>query len=558
MQLFKNNQHSWFFCIVLACIIYIISFQIPVMDVDSAQYASMSGYMLRTGHYLQVYDFGRDYLDKPPFLFWVNAFFMRFFGVNNFSFRLPSFLFALLAIYATYQFSLLFYTKKIAQLSAMVLACSQALFLVAHDVRTDTILMSWVIVSIWLLAAWFEKKKWYYFVGGFLSIGCGMVTKGPIALIVPIVAFGTHFILRRELLKKILDIRYVGGVLLIAIVLLPMSYGLYKQFDIHPEKLVNGKYHVSGLRFFFWTQSFGRITGESEWDNHANIFFLIQNMLWSFLPWIIFFVCGVVKNIGYWIKNKFRITTKEEGITLGGFIFTYICLGLSRYQLPHYIFVVFPFAAIITAKFIYALLYTKTYPRVIEKTLCWIHAIIFFILWDILLIIISWSLVASSFMFFISIALAFGYVCIWVWRGMKRRLMILCVYSILGINFVLATSFYPHLLKYEIGSQVGLWVKSHHISKDQFFRYKGTGPFHSLDFYAQEIVPAIDSINQSKPGDYILLWKSQLHYVIESHRDFQVVMQGEDFSVTLLNFNFIKPETRYKETTPYLLIKMIQ
>ncbi len=59
------------------------------------------------------------------------------------------------------------------------------------------------------------------------------------------------------------------------ILLIPMSIGLYQQFDLHPEKIVNGKHGVSGLRFFYWSQSFGRITGESPWKNDVNISFPI-------------------------------------------------------------------------------------------------------------------------------------------------------------------------------------------------------------------------------------------------------------------------------------------
>src|ERR1700743_2214734 len=130
-------------------IIYLIGFGIDVMDIDAAQYASMSREMLASGHFLQVYDFGKDYLDKPPFLFWVSALSMKIFGVNNFAYRFPSFLFALLAIFSTFKFASLYYKKEVAVLAATVLASCQALFLINHDVRTDTILMGWVILSIW-------------------------------------------------------------------------------------------------------------------------------------------------------------------------------------------------------------------------------------------------------------------------------------------------------------------------------------------------------------------------------------------------------------------------
>jgi hypothetical protein len=73
----------------------------------------------------------------------------------------------------------LFYKKEIAQLSAMVFASSQALFLITHDVRCDTMLMGWVALSLWQMAAWYQTGKWKHFFVAFIAIACGMMTKGP-------------------------------------------------------------------------------------------------------------------------------------------------------------------------------------------------------------------------------------------------------------------------------------------------------------------------------------------------------------------------------------------
>ena len=94
-----------------------IGFGIDIMDIDAAQYASMSREMMASGHYLQLYDLGTDYLDKPPFLFWISSVSLKLFGINNFAYRLPSFLFAGLAVFSTYKLSRLFYEKNTSILS---------------------------------------------------------------------------------------------------------------------------------------------------------------------------------------------------------------------------------------------------------------------------------------------------------------------------------------------------------------------------------------------------------------------------------------------------------
>ena len=110
-------------------LICLIGLGIDIMDIDAAQYASMSREMLSTGNYLQVYDLGKEYLDKPPFLFWLSSLSMKIFGVNNFAYKLPSFLFSTLAVFSTFKLSKLFYDHKTSILAALILASSQGFFL---------------------------------------------------------------------------------------------------------------------------------------------------------------------------------------------------------------------------------------------------------------------------------------------------------------------------------------------------------------------------------------------------------------------------------------------
>ena len=63
------------FALMLALIVllYTVGSYVDVMEVDAAQYASMSQEMLQTGEFLQVHHRYQDYLDKPPLLFWLSS-----------------------------------------------------------------------------------------------------------------------------------------------------------------------------------------------------------------------------------------------------------------------------------------------------------------------------------------------------------------------------------------------------------------------------------------------------------------------------------------------------
>jgi 4-amino-4-deoxy-L-arabinose transferase-like glycosyltransferase len=548
-----NKKIAWFFFAL--CIIYIIGFGIDTMDIDASQYASISREMLATGDYLHVHDLGHDYLDKPPFLFWISSFSMKIFGVNNFAYYFPSFLFALSALFSTYQLCLLYYKKEIALLSAIILATCEAFFLINHDVRTDTILMGWVIFSLWQLAAWYKNNKLFHFVLAFVGIAGGMLTKGPIALMVPIFAFGTHFILQRNF-KAFFRWQYILGVLIILLLLTPMCIGLYEQFDLHPEKIVNAKKGVSGLRFFFWTQSFGRITGESEWNSHSNIFFLLQNMLWSFLPWILFFLIAIFLEVKQLIQQKLKLFAGQEWITTGGFLVTYLALGSSKYQLPHYIYVVFPLAAIVTAKFIYALLYEHKYPK-LAKGLQVAHFIIFTLLWLALILLLSRCFDSIPFWVPVVAAVFFG---AFLFLSFYKRLFIptllaTCIFSIASINLFLNYSFYPSLLRYQMGNTAGRWVHTNHIPTDSFFCYQYVNNW-SLAYYAQAVIKNKDSVDQILNGDWILMPKNKLPDLDEAGKRYEIVYQNEDFHVSGLTLKFLKPATRDKEVQVYVIVKI--
>lgn len=359
---------------------------------------------------------------------------MKILGVYDWSYRLPSILLMIIAIYATYQLAILYYEKTVAQLSAMVLASLQALFLMSHDVRTDTMLMSWVILSIWQLAKWYQLNRWTNFFLAFIFIGCGMMTKGPIALMVPGFAFLSHFLVQRNW-KQLFRWEYLLGVIVIALMLIPMSIGLYQQFDLHPGKLINNVPIKSGLRFYYWTQSFGRYTGENVYHEMSYFSFLLENMLWSFLPWIVFFLLGIIFSIRELIIQKFVIRSDQEFITTGGFLLTYCILAKSQAQLPHYIFVVFPLAAITTARILYGLFFTD---RLLSwrKPLQFFHLVIFALLWIALIGLMF--IPFPEIPLFVKILSIIGFLVftILIFNQLKNfpKIIALGLYTVIGVN----------------------------------------------------------------------------------------------------------------------------
>lgn len=540
---------TWVF--ILLAILHISAVRVGVMDIDASQYAEISREMMESNNWLHLYDRGIDYLDKPPFLFWISALGMKIFGVGNFGFKLPSILFALFAIYSTYRLARLLYGEATGRMAALIFGTCQGLFLMSNDIRTDTVLMSWVITAVWLLKEWDVHRKLHHLLLGCAAIAFGMMSKGPIALLVPIFCFGSDWVLKREW-KKFFQWQYLLGILVIAILLIPMSIGLYQQFDAQPEKTVNGLTEVSGLRFFYWSQSFGRITGESPWNNGAGLDFLFSNMLWSFLPWIFLFIPALIIKIAQLIRQGFRLQAGLEWITTGGFILAYLALGSSRYQLPHYIFVVFPLAAIMVAallKDFFEGRYSRLYA--FFRPFQWVVS--FLLMVGSLLVVvfvfpggalwISLWIVALAILVF----LAFN-------KDLQPKMFWLSVAAIMLTNFFLTNHFYYRLMDYQLGNQVAGYIERENIPAEDIIHYRMNDPLNAFHFYAEAVISK-DS-TAITPGKYVLTQNEGLASLQEKGYEYDMVTKGKCFRISELKPAFLNPATREESMQDYYLLRI--
>jgi hypothetical protein len=548
-----NTKHVFWF-IIAFLVVFIGGLFIDVINIDAAQYAEISREMKEGGNFLQVHLQGRDYLDKPPLLFWLSAFSFKIFGIHNWSYKLPSFLFAILGIYSTKKIGELLYDVKTGMVAALMLISSLGILIMTNDIRTDTILLGSTIFATWQLLVFTKTKSWKSLILGFVGVGLAMLAKGPLGLVLPAMAVGSELVYKREW-KKIFQWQWLVGLVIVAIVLFPMCYGLYEQFDLHPEKTVNEETGVSGLKFYFWTQSFGRITGSSQWgtkfDNGAGPFFFTHTFLWTFFPWCLLVVGGLIESFIVLIRNKFRKDALPELLSVGGFVLIFIALSASRYKLPHYIFVTLPFAAIIASRF---LLHTILTPS--KKMLLYLFQVLhwkFFAAMTFLICIFLFSFFSGASwwkMFFAFSGLILGIFLAIKAKGSFQKLMYPLLAALLSLFFVADFQFYPELLKYEATAVAGQLIADKKIPADDVFTYNDVTQF-ALDFYSRENVVStnLDSIkisNRLKKYGAIYFYTDKEGYdkIKTTALKISRVTELNDYSIQFLTLNFLKPSSR--------------
>lgn len=544
----------WIFVLIAA--LYFSAVRVDLMDIDATQYAEISREMAQSGDYIHIYDRGNDYLDKPPFLFWASAASIKIFGATNLGYKLPSILLALLALYATYRLAKLLYDENTGRVAALILGTSQGLFLMTNDVRCDLALMAWVITSIWLLQEWIEYKRWYYLILAAFSIAMGMMTKGPIGIMAPAFALCSNWILKRQW-RHLFHWQYLLVALIIALLLIPMCIGLYQQYDLHPEKLIDGKTGVSGLKFYFWTQSFGRITGENVWNNGADISFQLVNMLWSFLPWIFILLPALFLNFRTLLLQKFKLNEQQEWLSTGGFLLCYLAVGMSKYQLPHYIFVAFPLAAIVCAQLLRDCYTLNLYPK-LTKILGIIMTVAGALLFVGVLLILTLVFPAAWYWLLLCAIGLSVYFFVVLRKNLSGKMIWTGAVAMILVNIFLTHHFYYELMKYQVGTIVGKYIRANHIPKDNIIAYRVSDPLNSLHYYADRVISIKeknDSLN-SKENDYILTQAEGKKELEEKGFKLQTVLEGSLFKVSELTPTFLNINKRQEATTKFYFCKI--
>ena len=340
--------------LLLACIALVWFFTLPfdAIDIDSAQYAEISREMSDTGNFLHIRDNGRKYLDKPILTFWTISLSYKIFGVSNFAFRLPAVLISLLSLYSIYRIAMLLYgSSRKARLAALIYAFCPGLFAMLIDPKIDVYLTAYLIFTYH--AFYLGRKKnpaWFFLM--YLLMSMGVITKGPIAIVIPGISIGLDILVRRDW-KLLFSMKIIPGFFILVSLPLMWSWLLYQEFSTY------------GPFFFMFLQSFGRFY-RKMYDQKFDPFYFVNNFSFAFLLFIIPLIVYIVKLIRSRVKETgflkfpgdiFRGLLsnrwKESDFTVPFWVFvTLFLISFSRYQRPQYIYWIIPAGALYTAKIV--------------------------------------------------------------------------------------------------------------------------------------------------------------------------------------------------------------
>ncbi len=304
---------------------------------DENFYYRSAANMIETGDWLTPRYYGRERFQKPILYYWLVASSFRVFGVNWYAARLPSILFAALTVLLAYLMGLhIFRRRRFALFGALLLACTFKFFKYARFAIPDMTLLFFITASFYIFMkiadgpARYRKYLWPVF---FLALGLGTMTKGPIAVIVPLVSIAAYRVFSgRQIPVTPRDI--ITGLLLYLAVTLPWFAAMY---------LIHGNSYLAHL----WTRE---IAGRVERKEVIGFFFYVPVIFLRFLPWSLLFPRGAARAVKY--ARRGDDDHKWHGLMLSWFFTVFVIFSLMGEKHSQYMLALtVPFALIVAAGF---------------------------------------------------------------------------------------------------------------------------------------------------------------------------------------------------------------
>lgn len=197
------------------------SWSVPLFDLDEGAFSQATLEMLASGNYLSTTLDGAPRYDKPMLTYWLQGAAVSLLGRHEFAFRLHSMLAATLWLGLLFAFVR---AREPAPEAAWLAAGSLALGLVSgligHAATADALLNLLIAAALLDLYRYYEAPRRALVLRVFLWTGLGVLTKGPVAIVIPALVSLIFFAWQgrlRDWLAGVLDWR--GWLLLLAIVL---------------------------------------------------------------------------------------------------------------------------------------------------------------------------------------------------------------------------------------------------------------------------------------------------------------------------------------------------
>jgi len=202
---------------------------VPLYDLDEGAFTEATREMLASGNYITPTMDGEPRFDKPVLIYWLQAASMKLLGLNELALRLPS------ALAATgWLLALWFFVRRhpdsdlaTATVAALVMALTLEVSIIAKAATADAVLNLFLALSFFDIYRWYLRPERGTLLRVYLWLGLGFLTKGPVAILFPVLVSFLFFLSVRSLQDWLRAVRFPWGWVLLLAVVLPWHITIY-------------------------------------------------------------------------------------------------------------------------------------------------------------------------------------------------------------------------------------------------------------------------------------------------------------------------------------------
>ncbi len=198
----KLSRHLGLALVVFAAILlFFLQLRAPLLEPQEPRYAEIPRQMLAEGRLLVPVLHGEPYLDKPPLLYWLVMGSYSIFGVHDWAARLIPGIAGALTVLLTYLWGRRVVGERVGLCGALLLCLSAGFVYRQRMLNMDSLLCLWVTAALAashtaLMDRSRLRRGWW--LAAAIACGLGLLTKGPVALVLILAPLGLFLFLDRR------------------------------------------------------------------------------------------------------------------------------------------------------------------------------------------------------------------------------------------------------------------------------------------------------------------------------------------------------------------------
>ncbi len=285
-----------------------------IWDANEAFYVETPREMMERGDYINPTFNYEPRVNKPVLSYWIVSAFYQVFGVSVGVQRIP------IAIGALMLVAIAFVLARAASpdgaaaaagwWAALGLAISPRLVMFARRIFIDIYISMFMALTLlfFALAERYPARRRLFLILMYVSVGLGVLTKGPVAIVLPALVFGCYLLTHREL-GRLREMLIPLGALVVLAIVVPWYAALYARAGWAP--IVS---FVLGENVARYTEGFGVNASRGPW-------FYLPVVFSDTFPWSLFLFIAAA---GWFADRRRPAADRDSGFRVRTLLWLWI------------------------------------------------------------------------------------------------------------------------------------------------------------------------------------------------------------------------------------------